>query len=161
MAKRIVLWLNAIIAAVYFAGHLFDLLVLVPNWRAGDVASITQYRAFFVHADPGRFFRFVVPATVLLAIISFLSYWKADKQLRLMLGAYLALVLGAFLFTMLHFLPINDYLFWGKAIVLEPGKTLELAHSWVFGEQLRVAFGFVAMVLAGRALHLSYSTPIH
>lgn len=161
MAKRIVLWLNAFIAAVYFTGHLFDFLVLVPNWRAGDVGSITQYRTFFVHADPGAFFRFMVPATVLLAVISFLSYWKADKKLKLMLGAYLALTLGAFLFTMFHFLPINGYLFWDKSIVLEPAKTLDMAHSWVSGEQLRVAFGFVAMLVAARALHLSYSKPGH
>ncbi|MBK6832472.1 MAG: DUF1772 domain-containing protein [Flavobacteriales bacterium] len=161
MAKRIVLWLNAFVAAVYFTGHLFDFLVLVPNWRAGDVEVITRYRAFFVHTDPGAFFRFVVPATILLAIVSFLSYWKADKKLRLMLGAYLVLTLGAFLFTMFHFLPINGYLFWDKTIVLEPAKTMELAHSWASGEQLRVAFGFVAMVVAGRALHLSYSKPGH
>lgn len=155
MTKRILLWLNAFIAAAYFTGHLFDFLVVMPNWRAGEVELLMNYRSFFSNADPGAFFRIIVPASVLLSVISFLAYWKADKPVKVMLGMYLALTVGAFLFTMFHHLPINNYLFWGKDI-LEPARTMDLAQQWVLGEHVRVVCGFVSLIIAGRALHLSY-----
>lgn len=156
MKKRILLWLNAFFASAYFIGHLFDFLVVMPNWRAGNVELLINYRTFFVNADPGAFFRIFVIASVLISVISFFSYLKSDKQIKIMLITNLVLTLGAFLFTMFYFLPINNYLFWSKEINLEPAKTMELAHQWVFGEHFRVVFGFVALIVSYRALHLSY-----
>ncbi len=157
MTKRTLLWLNAFCASVYFTGHLFDFFVLMSNWRAGSVELLTNYRNFFINADPGIFFRIVVPASVLLSVISFLSYLKSDKKIKILLGVHLGLTLGAFLFTMFYFLPINNYLFWSKEINFGPGKTMELAHKWVLGEHFRLVFGFISLLVSARALHLSYN----
>lgn len=157
MSKRIFLWLNTVLASAYFTGHLFDFFVVMPNWRNGSVELLTNYRAFFINADPGAFFRIIVPVSVLVSVISFILYMKPDKQIKIMLIVHLFLTLGAFLFTMFYFLPINNYLFWSKEIILEPAKTLDLAHKWVFGEHFRLIFGFFALVVSARVLHLSYS----
>ncbi|MBK9106818.1 MAG: DUF1772 domain-containing protein [Saprospiraceae bacterium] len=161
MTKRIFLWLNTIISTVYLTGHLFDFFVVMSNWRAGTVELLTSYRTFFIHADPGHFFRIVVPVSVVLSVISFFAYWKSDKQIKIMLSVHLVLTLGAFLFTMFYFLPINKYLFWNKEISLDPTLTMELVNKWVFGEHLRVVFGFVALIVSTMALHLSYTKLTH
>lgn len=157
MTKRIFLWLNTIISTVYLTGHLFDFFVVMSNWRDGSVESLNNYRTFFINADPGHFFRIAVPASLLMSVISFFAYLKTDKRIKMLLSVHLVLTLGAFLFTMLYFLPINTYLFWSKEITLESIKTLDLVNKWVFGEHLRVLFGFVALVVAARTLHLSYN----
>lgn len=157
MNKRNLLWLNTFLASVYFTGHLFDVFVTMPNWKNGSVESLLNYRAFFIHADPGVFFRIVVPASVLVSIITFIVYFKSYRPLKVMLSIHLILTLGAFLFTMFYFLPINDYLFWNKGLNLEPEKTIRLAHNWVFAERFRLIFSFIALIASGRALHLSYS----
>ena len=161
MTKRIFLWLNTILSTVYLTGHLFDFFVVMSNWRAGRVELLTGYRAFFIHADPGHFFRIVVPVSVLLSVISFFAYLKSNKQIRILLSAHLVLTLGAFLFTMFYFLPINNYLFWNKEMSLDPSLTMELVNKWVLGEHLRVVFGFVALMVSARALHLSYIKLTH
>lgn len=157
MTKRVLLWLNIIISTAYLTGHLFDFFVVMSNWRAGSVELLTNYRAFFVNADPGHFFRIIVPVSVLISVISFFAYLKSNKQIKIMLSVHLVLTLGAFLFTMFYFLPINNYIFWNKEITLEPVKTLDLVQKWVFGEHLRVVFGFLALIVSARALHLSYN----
>lgn len=158
MTKKTFLWLNTIISTVYLTGHLFDLFVVMPNWRAGSVELLTNYKTFFINADPGHFFRIVVPASVLLSVICFFLYLKSsDTKIKIMLSVHLVITLGAFLFTMFYFLPINNYIFWNKEITLEPVKTLDLVKKWVFGEHLRVVFGFVALIVSARALHLSYN----
>jgi Domain of unknown function (DUF1772) len=157
MTKRIFLWLNTLISTVYLTGHVFDFFVVMSNWRAGSVELLTNYRTFFINADPGHFFRIAVPASVLMSVISFFAYLKSDKRIIMLLSVHLALTLGSFLFTMLYFLPINNYLFWSKEITLESFKTLDLVNKWVFGEHLRLLFGFVALLVAARALHLSYN----
>ena len=157
MTKRTFLWLNTIISSVYLTGHLFDFFVVMSNWRTGNVELLTNFRAFFINADPGHFFRIVVPVSVLLSIISFFAYLKSNKQIKILLSVHLVVTLGAFLFTMFYFLPINNYLFWNQGISLEPDLTMELVNKWVFGEHLRVLFGFVALIVSARALHLSYN----
>lgn len=157
MTKRTFLWLNTIISTVYLTGHLFDFFVVMSNWRTGNVELLTNFRAFFINADPGHFFRIVVPVSVLLSIISFFAYLKSNKQIKILLSVHLVVTLGAFLFTMFYFLPINNYLFWNQGISLEPDLTMELVNKWVFGEHLRVLFGFVALIVSARALHLSYN----
>ncbi len=157
MTKGIFLWLNTIISTAYLTGHLFDFFVVMSNWRDGSVESLSKYRSFFINADPGYFFRIVVPASVLISALSFFAYLKSDKRIKILLSIHLVLTLGAFLFTMLYFLPINNYLFWNKEITFEASKTLNLVNNWVFGEHLRVLFGFIALLVAARALHLSYN----
>lgn len=157
MTKGIILWLNTLISTVYLTGHLFDFFVVMSNWRDGSVESLTNYRTFFINADPGHFFRIAVPASVLMSVISFFAYLKSDKRIKILLSIHLVLTLGAFLFTMFYFLPINNYLFWSKDITLESFKTLNLVNNWVFGEHLRVLSGIVALFVAARALHLSYN----
>ena len=156
MTKRILLWLNAFFACGYFIGHLFDYLVIIPNWKDGKVEGITKFREFFVSADPGAFFIIFVMAPVLFSLISFFLHLKSDKSLKLMLSVYLIISLGLFIFTVLYFKPLNDYLFWSKEINFEPGKTMELISRWVLGDTIRLVFGFIALLVSGRALHLSY-----
>ncbi|MFZ1702759.1 MAG: DUF1772 domain-containing protein [Saprospiraceae bacterium] len=157
MTKRIFLWFNTLISTAYLTGHLFDFFVVMSNWREGSVELLTNYRNFFINADPGNFFRVAVPASVLMSVVSFFAYWKSDKRIQILLSVHLVLTLGTFLFTMLYFLPINNYLFWSKEITLESLKTLDLVNKWVFGEHLRLLFAFVALLVAARALHLSYN----
>ena len=84
-------------------GHLFDYLVIIPNWRNSNVEGITKFREFFIVADPGAFFMIFVMAPILFALICFFSYFKSEKRLKMMLGIYLVIALGAFIFTMVYF----------------------------------------------------------
>jgi hypothetical protein len=156
MTKRILLWINVFFACGHFTGHLFDTLVVVPNWKAGTVADISGFREFFVNADPGAYFAVFVMGPTLLAVISFLAYFKSHKDIRMMLGIALVITLCSTLSTFLYFFPINNYLFWDKNMTLEPLKTRELVESWVFAERIRLIVGLVTLLISARALHLSY-----
>ena len=161
MTKRILLWLNTFFACGYFIGHLFDYLVIIPNWEHGNVEGITKFREFFIKADPGAFFKIFVMAPILFALICFFSYLKSEKKLRRVLGTYLAISLGAFVFTMFYFLPLNDYLFWSKEINFESIKTKEFISKWILGDTIRLVIGLAALLVSARALHLSYDEKIN
>jgi hypothetical protein len=156
MTKRIILWLNAFFACGHFAGHLFDTLVIVPNWKSGSVEAIMGFRGFFVNTDPGAYFAIFVMGPTLLAIVSFVTYIKSAKPLRNTLAIVLLLTLISTASTFLFFFPINNYLFWGGDNVLDPTKTMDLVNNWVSGERIRLALAFIILLFAGKALHLSY-----
>ncbi|MFZ1749860.1 MAG: DUF1772 domain-containing protein [Saprospiraceae bacterium] len=156
MNKRILLWLNVFFACGHFTGHLFDTLVIVPNWKEGSVEVITNFRAFFTNADPGAYFAIFVMAPTLFAILSFLFYYKTHRDIKITLGLGLAITLISTASTFLYFFPINNYLFWGQDVILEPAKTKELVENWVFAERIRLIIGLAALLAAARALHLSY-----
>ncbi|MBK6546201.1 MAG: hypothetical protein IPG12_13140 [Saprospiraceae bacterium] len=157
MTKQILLWLNFIFSVSYLTGHIFDYFVIMSNWKYGNIELLINYRSFFKNADPGVFFRIIVPATVIISLISFIAYLRNDKKIIYILSVHFVLTIAAFLFTMFYFLPINNYLFWGNGINLEPVKTMALAKSWVLGENFRIIQGFLCVIASARALHLSYS----
>ncbi|MCF8238607.1 MAG: DUF1772 domain-containing protein [Saprospiraceae bacterium] len=156
MSKRTLLWLNAFFACGHFTGHLFDRLVVVPNWNAGTVDGIMAFHNFFQNADPGAYFSIFVMAPTLFAILSFLAYLRSHTNLKKVLAIGLIITLCSTASTFLFFFPINNYLFWGKDIVLDPAQTSTLVTRWVFGEWFRIVAGLVTMILAGWAIHLSY-----
>lgn len=156
MTKRILLWLNAFFACGFFTGHLFDYMVIIPNWNDGNVVGITKFREFFITADPGAYFMIFALAPVLFAIICFFAYLKSDKGIKKMLGAYLIISLGLFISYLAIFHPINEYLFFSKEINFEPVKTKELISKWVMSDTIRLVIGFFALLVSARVLHLSY-----
>ena len=157
MSKRTLLWLNAFFACGHFTGHLFDRMVVVPNWNEGTVEGILSFHHFFQNVDPGAYFSIFVMAPTLFSILSFLFYFRSHPDLKRVLGIGLIITLCSSASTFLFFFPINNYLFWGKDIVLDPVQTKAFVEKWVFGEWFRIAAGLVTMILAGWAVHLSYT----
>lgn len=63
MLKKIFLWLTVILFSFYFAGHLFDLLANIPNWKSGEIADVKKYRNFYSQASPKNYFVLLVLGT--------------------------------------------------------------------------------------------------
>lgn len=156
ISKRFFLWLNIFFAGGHFTGHLFDTLVIIPNWKAGTIDNLIRYNDFFVHTDPGSFFSIFVIGPTVMAIICFILYFKSKKEIKIILGIGLIITIISTLSTFLYFFPINNYLFWGEDTILDPSRTKTLAAKWVLGEWFRLALGFITLIISARALHLSY-----
>ncbi|MBL0331351.1 MAG: DUF1772 domain-containing protein [Chlorobiota bacterium] len=158
MNKRIILWTNLTIWYFLFVGMVFDMIIIAANWRTGDLESVKNLRAFFHVTEPGDYFMIKL-AVLVFAIISPIAYWRTSKAIRNLLLIALVVTLADITFTMLHFLPINEYVGWyGEKTELDPVKLKEMCQSWWNYNFLRIALDFVGLLVSGRALHKSYSS---
>ena len=158
MRYRFLLWLNALVFGVYLVGHLFDITMIVPNWRSGTVEDIKLYNDFFHTADPRFFYSNIRPFSIAVSILCLLVFWSKGTLLRVLLIISLLIDLLIYVVTIYYFTPINDYLFHGETQSLDPVLVKEYVSKWVASNYIRIALLTVGFYASLRAVHFSYGT---
>lgn len=148
------IWLSVITFSLYFSGHLFDLSAVVPNWRLGDLESITRYRQFFHNATPRTYFNPVIFLGAVIPTVTLILSWNINMELRTSMGITTITGIALLVFTLVYFDPKNEYLFYSEQL---DEKTVEtLVNQWVYGDIGRLflsAVGFLASLNAMRAFY--------
>ncbi|MEP7197835.1 MAG: anthrone oxygenase family protein [Saprospiraceae bacterium] len=158
MNNRVILWTNLTIWYFLCVGMVFDMMIVAANWKGGDLESIKSLRTFFHVTNPGDYFMMKL-ALLLFAIISPIVYWRTSKAIRNLLLIALAVTFVDMAFTIIHFLPINEYVGWyGEKTELDPLKLKEMCQAWWNYNFLRIALDFVGLIVSGLALHKSYKS---
>jgi hypothetical protein len=153
---QFLLWLNTLVFCVYLSAHLFDIFILIPNWRSGTMEDIQLYNAFFHQTNPYDFYKVIMPVSTVLSFSCFIAYAHRGNPMLVFLLIALLIDIGIDLVTWSFFLPINEYLFFEQGGDLQPDRVREYVRSWVTADYLRtglIVIGFYASLLA---LHYSY-----
>jgi uncharacterized membrane protein len=151
--KEIVLCLAIISIGALLGGSLYDSIVLAPNYRAGIPQSLEHFRQFMAVANPGNFFRLIVPLTQLSMLISVILGWRRPAGRRWWLILALVLIVAGDVFTFTYHYPRNAILFHDP--MHTPPETLEKAATeWAYGNYLRILLVGAAMVCSIKALLL-------
>lgn len=153
MKNRSILWLNLSMWFLLFGGMLFDMLVVAVNWKSGEITAIQHWHDFFRITNPGHYF-YIKYGVLIFSILSLLYYWHASKSLRILLSIAFIIMLTDMLFTILFFVPINIYM---DGNPLDPALTRQKATSWYSMNFLRILLDFIGLLIAARALHVSYT----
>ena len=152
---KYLLWLNAMTFAFYLAGLLFDILILVPNWRSGSLEEIKLFNDFFHVAQPADFFKVIMPVSTGLSGICFFVFFNRGNPILILLTISLLIDIGIDAVTWHYFVPINEYLFLDGG-QLNPERVSEYVNSWITADYLRVGLIMIGFYASIGAVHFSY-----
>lgn len=153
---KFLLWLNALTFAFYLAGLLFDILILVPNWKSGSLEEIQLFNNFFHKTQPADFYRVVMPISTALSVICFIVFFNRGNPILMLLTISLLIDIGIDAVTLHYFVPINEYLFLDKGGELNPQRVSEYVNSWITADYLRVGLIMIGFYASIAAVHFSY-----
>lgn len=146
MSTKIFLWLTVIFFSFYFAGHLFDLVANVPNWKSGEIADVEKYRDFYRQTSPKNYFILLVLGTPIISLISLGLIWQTPGFSRHFIAATFVLSVVVLIFTLIYFVPINEYIF--SSTTYDPVELKELVSKWVTADYFRLFLTGTGMVTA-------------
>ena len=135
MAK-LFLWATLLFFSFYFSGHLFDIIANVPNWESGEVNDVQLYRDFYHKSSPTRYFAPLVLGTPIVSLIALILVWKKGRRTRTLLAASFLIAVGVSTWTILFFVPINQYI---QTAEYNPLELKRLVTKWVRYDYLRLA----------------------
>jgi len=144
--------------AFYLAAMLFDILVLVPNWRSGSMEEIQLFNNFFHKTEPFDFYKVIMPISTALSVICFIFFFNRGNPIFILLLISLLIDIGIDAVTWYYFVPINEYLFFEKGGQLNPERVSEYVHSWITADYLRVGLIMIGFYTSIAAVHFSYRT---
>ncbi len=150
------LWCNALVFAFYLAGHLFDIFILVPNWKSGSLQDIEVYNTFFHFTNPFDYYQVIMPVSTALSIICLAVFFRRGNPIAGLLVVSLLIDLGIDAVTLHFFVPINKYLFFEQGGVLTADRVHDYVKSWITADYLRVGLIMIGFYASVAALHFSY-----
>ena len=156
MKYQFLLWCNALAFAAYLAGHLFDLFIIIPNWKSGSMEDILLFNNFFHLTNPVNYYRVIMPISTALSLLCCIAFWKKGNPILALLIISLLIDILIDAVTIHYFRPINDYLFFEQGGAFDPERVKQYVSSWVKADYLRVALITIGFYTSLRALHFSY-----
>ncbi|MEX0686700.1 MAG: DUF1772 domain-containing protein [Balneolales bacterium] len=153
ISLTLLLWMTLVLYVFYFAGHVFDLLANIPNWKSGEVHDVTKYRAFYSNSSPKTYFLPLVLGTPLVSLVTLWSVWQLDGSIYLYIGISFIISVIILVLTIKIFVPINEYLFMSPESEYDPEKLKELVSKWISLDYLRLLLLGIGMLTSILALH--------
>lgn len=156
MKFQFLLWCNALVFAAFFAAHMFDVFVIIPNWKSGSIEDITLFNNFFHTTNPFDFYRVIMPISTGISVICFVTFFKKGNPILMFLTISLVMDILIDFVTLHYFTPINKYLFSDNSGTLDPLRVHEYVSSWITADYLRIALISIGFYASVGALHFSY-----
>ena len=156
MILRFLLWCNAIVFAAYLAGHVFDIFIIMPNWKSGSLEEIRLFNDFFHQTNPVNYYKIVMWISTVLSVLCFILAWPLGNPVRTLLGIGLLIDILIDIVTMHYFTPINEYLFFEQAGELQASRVKEYVTRWVIADYLRVGLIMIGFYTSILSVHFSY-----
>lgn len=153
---RFILWSNAIVFAVYLAGHLFDIFIIIPNWQSGSLEEMVAFNEFFHKTNPVNYYKVIMYVSTALSLICVLLSLRVGGTMFVLLLIALVIDILIDIITLHYFTPMNEYLFLEQGGLLEPERVKAYVRQWVTADYLRVALITIGFYTSVRAVHFSY-----
>ncbi|MEP6645471.1 MAG: hypothetical protein ABJC12_00160 [Saprospiraceae bacterium] len=155
MKFQFLLWCNALVFAAYFAGHIFDIFIIVPNWSSGSTQDLMLFQDFFHKTNPLDFFRVIMPISTTLSVICFIVFIRQGSPIVALLGISLLIDILIDFVTFHYFTSIKQYLFVENEGVLDPERVRHYVSAWVTADYLRLALITIGFYASLRAVTLA------
>lgn len=136
MITKISLWLTVILFSFYFAGHLFDLVANIPNWKSGEIGDVEKYRDFYNQASPKNYFLLLVLGTPIISLISLGLIWQSGGPSRYFIAVAFVISVIVLVFTIKYFVPINEYIF--SSANYDPLELKTKVSNWISADYFRI-----------------------
>ena len=136
MIKRIVLFATVLFFCFHLTGHIYENIVLVSNWKSGEVADVVRYVDFLRVGSPSQFFSIAQFGCVLASLVSLIAVWREKGNVRLFAGLTLIISVLVMVETIVIHVPINIYM--GTTTNFDPVELKAKVTTWVNFEYLRI-----------------------
>ncbi|MGB2751822.1 MAG: hypothetical protein WBC19_07165 [Pyrinomonadaceae bacterium] len=147
--KRILLFATVLFLTFHLTGHIYEMLVLVPNWKSGEVADVVRYVDFIRIGMPSHFFSIAQFGCLLLSLVTFVAVWSEKEKVRMFAGITFFISVIVMAGTFIIFVPINIYM--GSTTNFDPVELKTKVTTWVNFEYMRIvviALGLVTSIAA-------------
>ncbi|MFM9903530.1 MAG: anthrone oxygenase family protein [Pyrinomonadaceae bacterium] len=148
--KRILLFVTVLFLCFHLTGHVYESLVLVPNWKSGEVADVVRYVDFIRIGMPSHFFAIAQFGCLLLSLVTFIAAWSEKEKVRMFAGLTLLISVIVMAGTFIIFVPINIYM--GSTTNFDPVELKTKVTTWVNFEYVRIAVIALGLVTSIAAL---------
>lgn len=151
------LFVFAALLGIELGAGLFTTVVAFPVWASSPEAAIGFKPEMPYYFEEGSFFMFSSITTNLVALITLIAGWRADRTLRpWILIATIAFLIVA-VWSAVYFIPIQDTTFKGEVGAQMPREELaSMLQNFVWLNYLRQVMIVVSLVCALHSLGLSY-----
>ncbi|CAN5557205.1 hypothetical protein BH10ACI3_BH10ACI3_27990 [soil metagenome] len=149
---RILLFASVLFVCFHLTGHIYESLVLVPNWKSGEVADVVRYVDFIRIGMPSNFFAIAQFGCLLTSLAAFIAAWSAKGNVRFFAGLTFLISVIVMAGTFIIFVPINIYM--GSPANFDPVELKIKVTTWVNFEYVRIAVIAIGLVTSIAALEL-------
>lgn len=141
---------TVIVFSFHLAGHIFDKIVIIPNWNNGTINEMQKNKAFFRKGKIQTFFMLMLPSCFLVSLVSMILLWSDDSDAHLYAMLAFALNFTTSVWTIAYFVPMNKYFEAGEY----DAETLkQMVKRWTMANHVRFVLLTVALCLAIAALN--------
>ena len=151
--KRILLFAAVLFYCFHFTGHIYESLVLVTNWKSGEVADVVRYVDFLRVGTPADFFAIAQLGCLLTSLAAFIVVLREKGKARLFAGLTLLITIVVIAGTMIIFFPINHYM--GSTTNFDAVELKSKVTTWVNFEYVRIVVIALGLITSIAALELS------
>lgn len=151
--KRILLFAAVLFYCFHFAGHIYESLVLVTNWKSGEVADVVRYVDFLRVGTPADFFKIAQLGCLLTSLAAFIAAWREKGKVRLFAGMTFLIAIVVMAGTVIVFFPINQYM--GSTTNFDPVELKTKVTTWVNFEYVRIVVIALGLITSIAALEFS------
>ncbi len=148
MVTKLLLWLTVILFSFHFAGHLFDIVANQPNWKSGEILDVSNYRDFYHYSSPKNYFFLPVVGGPLICLIALILVWKNRTKAKLFIGTSFLISVIVLVFTVIFFVPINEYIF--STSEYDASKLKDSVSKWISMEYIRfilIGLGMITSIM--------------
>jgi hypothetical protein len=144
--------ISVALLTMIFGASVFELTVLVPNWRRPD--GMVPYRELCRRRHPGHYYQVLAPITIVVSAAAFVLALVVGANSVLAAGPLVCVVLAEIL-TLTLFLPINRKLFF-EPVEAQPGdQSRQLVGRWERANLVRLGIVAIGVVTGFAALSQS------
>lgn len=133
--RRLFVYLAIIMLAGVLGANVYNSIVDAPNWGSSIPQSLDAAKHYFTAATPATFYRYVSPATQVVALIALIAAWPGGWRVRGLAAAALVLSVLGDVFTFAYFYPRNAIMFGNEAQSVESLR--EAWAGWSFMNWVR------------------------
>lgn len=142
MARKIILWLSVFLFTLFFAGHLYEEISVIPNWSSGGIPDVSLYRDFFHVSGPANYYSIIIGSSFVFSIAALIAVWR-DGKARMWATLSLLVILAYLPYTYVYFLPTNFYV---AGTSYDAAVLKQLVDRWTFHEWFRLALIGVGLI---------------
>jgi hypothetical protein len=159
MKNKTLLWINLFLSCCIFGASMFYFVAIQPNWKSGNVEDLILMNNFFHNSSPDVFFQIFIPLSVLVSLVCTILYRKVNNILRNYLAMVFVINVAVLAFTLLYFVPKNEYLFVQHKNNIDAEFVKTLVSSWMTAQYFRNILFLMGCIFAARSVHQSYLLP--
>ncbi|MGB6431725.1 MAG: anthrone oxygenase family protein [Candidatus Acidiferrales bacterium] len=145
-----------VVFSFHLAGHIFDAISIIPNWKSGEVEDMERNKAFFREGQIRFFFGLMISSCFVVSLVTMILLLGDRGAARLFAILAFALSTATSIWTVVYFVPMNKYFEGGE---YQADRLKQVVRKWITANRLRFVLLTLCLLFSILAL-THYLSPL-